>query len=110
MKKSQIGRILKNAKQLIDSESKWTRSAYARDVNDDIIDSSDEKACSWCISGSINKSLGDMKHSKYVDEIYFLLLGTRDERKLTNFNDDNDTTYADVINLLDKGIESANSL
>lgn len=107
-----LSEIFTKAREILDSPEKWTRGVFARDLSGR--PTTIEEGCSFCVLGAVLSAKGIRDSSDGL--IYETEAGLLRKviRKLKNrpifvdeYNDDPDTTYEDVIILLDAAIELA---
>ena len=99
------------------SEEKWIKGSMAENKSHKIVGIHSEKAICWCLEGAIqkaavetriiNESLDDDNKDEYAkisDEIFMLLEPKLKEFDfLTEFNDNEETTFNDIIETLNYG-------
>jgi hypothetical protein len=79
-----VAKVLNDAADLIEPEGRWTRGAYARDVNGEIAIPVSPQACSWCAMGAIRHVAPDER--LYALPVLRRYLGDEDI-DLTRWND-----------------------
>lgn len=81
--------------ELIDSESKWTQSAFARNRHGMRLSFSDDRASCWCLAGGIFKC-----YTHPADQIEKVLnrLGLKNVNQLYDWNDN--ASYSEVQALI----------
>ena len=94
---------IKKVRDVLSDESKWTQGRYAVDKDNVFIATTHSAACKWCLTGAIWRVARDMKEQ---NEIVDYLKHKINYRRLSEFNDAEDTKYQDIVNLLDTAIES----
>ena len=95
--------VLRSAKELISTPERWTRGEMARDEAGRCVSHSDDAAVSWCIEGAIWRSV---KHEESrFNALQALSRELPVELRWPHvFNDYDDTTHADVMELFDRTI------
>jgi len=122
-KKSQIlNEVLQGSLDLFKDPNAWHQNdAFAMDANGKHVSASSEDACSWCLAGGINRILEKVLSDRYEDYddpfiknyIMHKITGVLHEMNssylkslwstpLIEFNECGETTYDDVISLLEK--------
>lgn len=87
------------AYELLDSPEKWTKGVMAKNLFGITVDPLDSSSTCWCVSGAIKKCYdGDNEALWTVARLI------KDEIKMdiTFWNDNPETAYCDVIELLKK--------
>jgi hypothetical protein len=51
--------LLRKAAELIADPDRWTTGYYAVDANGDMVSPNNKKACKWCASGAMFKTMTD---------------------------------------------------
>lgn len=90
-------------KELLSDESKWTRSAYARDSMGHSIPSTDPDAKCWCLQGAINFCYQGKLHQQKEEAM--IKLGEVIQQQyctpsIFHFND-RKATFEDIKKVLD---------
>ena len=105
--------ILVKARSLIGNEECWVKGSLAEDHHGEEMYPTNPYACRWCLEGAIIKA-ADLDGYEVKDNIptpleitVRVLHGTGFIGFLDDFNDAEDTTHKDVLDLLDKAIEAA---
>ena len=90
------------AYELLDSASKWTQKAFARDRVGEPVTVGDKRAVQWCIVGAVNLCYPDFSEwSKKTDKLRYELYSKMEiDRSLSSWNDDGERTYEEVYELL----------
>ena len=114
--------VLKETKALLSDPSSWNKTYFAVDFKGRSVNTTDESACRWCLAGaifhvadvSLDSTLDDKKlvcdtidHIEKLDDITNIdqdALGHNEP--IVYFNDKDDTTHENVIDILDKAIQS----
>lgn len=85
----------------------WTQVSYARDKKDNSVSPLDPKACKWCLVGALRKaSSEDPTYMRRLDRlkvsanVHRSLKDFINYGSLTNWNDEDGRTQAEVISLL----------
>lgn len=95
--------ILVAARELLSDEKRWTKEYYARDAAGEGVNPSSKRAVCWCLVGAMRKSpIGKLHQEVGLDLIHSVVDG-----HIAGFNDDPNTTHADVLRVLDAAIEKA---
>jgi hypothetical protein len=92
---------LRSALGLIDSEDKWARNAHAKLEDGSICPWWNWKAKQFSIYGAIRRCCNLTGEFTYVCSVITAMIFT----DLVSWNDDPDTTYEMVINVLDSSID-----
>lgn len=97
--------VLKKSRRLISAPQNWTKGVYARDANGKEASATSPSAKSFCIIGAINKvvergTVNAAAHNALINA----MPGTYPT--ITQFNDAEETTHADIIAVIDAAIES----
>lgn len=99
-------RIINRAIELVSNPKKWTKKTYARNYLDQSVAPMSPEAVCFCLYGAIERSIGELAlpgviHSRVtstvLDFVYSQITG-----KITNFNDFETTTHADILAVLNK--------
>ena len=97
--------ILKAARALIDTPEKWTRGLNARDAHGQDVRPNSLEAVCFCARGAIIRSAGFEHIDAYELLQNALPIGGNDF--VPAYNDNPDTTHADIMALFDRAIELA---
>ena len=94
---------LKAVRALLDKPEKWTQGAYAKTRSGIYVASSSPNACKWCLSGAINRATqAAPKPVLLATRLQSILIDKVGRAKsVCGWNDKDERTYEDVINLLD---------
>ena len=94
---------LKEVRVFLSDKNKWTKEVQAKDKKGNAVAFDSNKAQSWCLLGAIYKSCNGSSAliANQATEVLSNALGGAIHR----FNDDSETTHADVLNFLDNVIE-----
>ena len=98
--------VLENARKLIESPDRWTRKAFARSKIGIECWSGDPDAVSWCVQGAINEAgrrLGTGMGDSYFEAMPRLQKAAGCWM-LDIWNDNAETTHADILEAFDKAI------
>ena len=98
-------RLLENLEKIrgvLSDESKWTKEVYARDEDNIAVSFMSGDACSWCLMGAIYKTISTIKERNDVINCLSGFLLESHSIDIIKYNDE--TSYEDVTNLLDKAI------
>ena len=96
--------ILTETKKILNDESKWTTGAFARNINNEIVDIRNEQSVKFCLLGAILKAKSSL--GPFLPPIIRKLIKnkTQDEQiTITEYNDA--STYQQVIELLNEAIQ-----
>ena len=125
---------LKRARNLLDKPENWTGDIYARKSSGVPTRINSPDACRWCLTGALikvsDKNNGNEDDIELIDAICDMDDGFKDATKIlycalghkyenfcsqsvmssfvSNFNDADDTTHLDIIDLLDTAIDNIN--
>lgn len=50
-----MNKIVQQFLEVLSSEDKWTKGAFARDINDHSIPAVSQEAVKWCLTGALSK-------------------------------------------------------
>ena len=106
-------KTLEDTRSILDSSYTWVKGCESKNIFGEMCHSDDVFASRWCLSGAIAKAT-DYKENgfeykntvKYLKAVLHVSGMTCIESGIWGFNDAEHTTYDDVINILDKSIES----
>lgn len=99
-------KVLVAARELLSDEKRWTRYDLAHDVDGVEIGPRSENAVCWCVMGAVHKfSPGVAPGVGGALNLVHNAVGG----PIPEFNDDPETTHADVLRVLDVAIEKAQS-
>lgn len=101
---------LQAARELIADEAKWTKGHYARNKFGKLRRSSASDAVCFCVQGACHLDV-DMEEDLVCALWYGLPKTARTATlppsdNIIYYNDDRDTTHADILALLDRAIEA----
>lgn len=121
--------LLRDVRDTLDDPVFWTQDAAARDERCHTVESTDPKACSWCLGGALERAARtraasgvpqgrmDLAHSNAQDRLAEAIRNTtpwgREESKgvcllasrwIIRFNDRETTTFEDVAGVIRKAI------
>ncbi len=99
---TKVGNLLRASKALISDPSKWIKGAYV-----------DDYGC-MCAQGALNEAYISSKYGHEIayEASLFLKAGVqkvRTYRLVTSYNDDPETTHADIMNLFDDAAAMADA-
>lgn len=99
--------ILEEADRILADESRWTRQVGARAADNSMTVPEDANACKWCLFGAIlracvNLRMLDVRERSLARQTVSRIAGRRDSL----YNDDPETTFADIKRVLRRGIDS----
>ena len=86
--------------EILSSPDKWTKGAYARTKTDTIVGVLDEEACKFCLDGALLRCGLDWDIKTSLEQAILELFPTKSEG-IISFNDHPDTTYEDVLEVLE---------
>lgn len=96
-------------RELLSEESRWAKTFFAFTAEGEPVYSNDKKAVCWCLSGAINKSApGEVNYGsrqKVGDMIEARVPKHETKNPLIAFNDNANTTHAQVLEMLDSVIK-----
>ena len=105
--------ILVKARELISDEDRWIKYEFALDKDANVTSPYGNEAYMWCLAGSINAASARIGVSVYeAIKARKMLLKMPDLNGFPTFNqwnDRNDRTHDEVIDLLDRAISSTTS-
>ena len=124
MDKLFIKKILLKVMTILDSPTKWIKGSMARDADYERISAVSSLATCWCLDGAVYKAMHDIgivpnlvhlqwndpafhkanNHFNAVTE-YLRPYHPSNFNSYVGFNDDANTTYEDVIRLLQQAID-----
>lgn len=90
------------AHELLADPKRWTKWAYARDVNGNGVKPESDDAVCWCIKGAIIKCYGGSfaQYGKQRNKVVDKLEELYDILQIHEFNDCIGTTHEQVVSLL----------
>lgn len=94
-------------KELLSSADRWCKGHYAIDVNDEPVSYYHPEAVKFCLSGALEKCyspLGDDYHAafdKLGKAVSTYTDGKFDDLDFESFNDDLETRFGDIRNVLE---------
>lgn len=98
--------ILIEAKNKISDPKKWTKRAYARDVDGSHVGAGEPEAVCWCSVGAIDAVLWQQDdESGAFNKAFAVLLAQTSENCIIKMNDQ--SSHADVMAAFDAAIEAA---
>lgn len=93
--------VLIEVRKLISKPENWTKHVAARDLDFEKVPSSSPRACRWCIIGAVYKVVNnDLLARIRITDILGRVLGGH----VDAWNDADETTHQDVLDLFDKTI------
>ena len=99
---------LRAARALIDAPEKWTRGFYARDTHGVLVYPTSRDAVCFCIQGALRRVVASDGFTRLTEDaenaISRALLRSNWEMNPPDFNDDPETTHADVLAAFDCAI------
>ena len=104
--------VLMCVKNLLDSPDKWIKTFEALDDKGRGTHPKSQEACKWCLDGAVNASSADSV--TYITTMRILDRCLDDNNSVSeliaggeavSYNDLPETTYIDIISLVDKAIE-----
>lgn len=109
--------VLEKMKDLLQDEDHWTKGSYARrskDPNEQGVEIENPEATCWCLEGAYWKIKAGIDQASWsvAEQEYQLVWNCIEEklgqnRGMISFNDDDRTTHADVIGVLECAITKA---
>ena len=110
---TQIKEVLSRALSIITNPDNWTKEAYARNENDEMVLPENPKAVKYCLLGAIRKSAEELYPTEYSlittnAEVEITKVLTKHMHNPTSvgcFNDHEETTHEDVIYVIQTAIE-----
>lgn len=84
---------------LLNRKSKWTKSAFARDIDGKVVKHNSPEAVCWCLSGAVDKCYPDSAKNTEVRKAIHKELG---HCGMMFWNDNLKTTYTQVRTLVRK--------
>lgn len=101
----EIAEILRKAKALIDAPEKWTKGAFARDRSGGSVPIAGDEACAFCAAGAIYSVIDKFNAAEFdLEDRAASAIGQAVGGSIAGFNDDEDTTHADVMAAFDRAI------
>jgi hypothetical protein len=104
---TEVARVLREARALIDKPEKWCQEVDALTADGDECDARRPEAKCRCISGAI-AAVSDPKSSAPTDAAWSLLWNAVDGNPV-DWNDAKGRTHADILAAMDRAIASAES-
>jgi hypothetical protein len=92
--------VLVRARERLSRPENWIKGGYAKDLGGNSVCSDSYSAVCWCIFGAI----GEDTFEGNEEVIHHTLKTLTPAYSVLDFNDDPNTTYEDVIRVLDKAI------
>lgn len=92
--------ILKAARALLTPPEAWAKNDFAFDSSGNLLAPSNKYAVSWCATGACIRAGGKLAAIAAARELSRQLGG----REVFDFNDRDETTHADVLQLFDDTI------
>lgn len=87
-----------NVKELLNKRERWTRGAFARDIEGIRCEPEDQKAQSFCLYGALQKCYPIFEERRILlIEVRALINGS-----IIEWNDDVTRTYEDVISICER--------
>ena len=120
MKNQREIKALDRALQILNKKSKWTKNAGARNQYQIPTNELSPKATCWCLDGAIRKALEEQEltrpkwRNSYYKIITALLItlgivpSLNTTQDYMDYNDNETTTYHNIINLIKKAKEYLN--
>lgn len=93
--------VLERTKEILSKPSMFTKKALARNSVGEHVRPASESAVCWCLHGALEKAAIDSDGYWGAASCVMLVLGGYG---IASFNDNETTSYNDVINVLDKSI------
>lgn len=98
--------LLRKARALLEMQNHWTKRAFALNAEGYVTDPTGNDAVCWCSVGAIRRVAGGA-HRTAVIESTNALTACLSGRYISEFNDDPNTTHADVLAMFDRAIARA---
>lgn len=99
----QLAADLRAARAVIEKPEAWTKFEFARDARGEPASVESSDAVCFCASGAVIRTVPGDRRGVVVDTLkHASPLGA-----IANFNDDNLTAHADILNLFDRAIAAA---
>lgn len=112
MPNKQLVEDLKAARAVIETPDKWAKGYYAYDAKGNWTDADNPEACKFCGIGAVQKvtdgEWGD--RARVVEKFLTEVIRSDTFLYFPKFNDDPDTTHADVLAAFDRAIAAAEAL
>lgn len=96
--------VLVAARELVSVPERWTRGAFARDENGDRC--STVSGVRFCVHGAIKHFAQSVFVSDQVASVFAIANGVANDR-ISDFNDDPETTHPDIVAVFDRAIAAA---
>lgn len=94
---------LQALRKILERPESWCQGSFAQDENGKTVDSTNKRACKYCLAGGIRSlQLNDVEFLEIRNELSIHLMNT----SLVDWNDDTSRKHTEVLELLDKAIES----
>lgn len=119
---SDVTELLKQVKELLACEERWTKFAGAKSADGHPVMSTAPFAARWCLLGALDKCSGkntgtwEKTVNLLTDKLPTRFGGDPDQSRLnvivdtiSGFNDDTKITHADLLSFLDKVIAESES-
>lgn len=110
---------LRELRKLLEDPRRWTKGTFARNIEGFEVSASNPDAVCWCLEGAIAKIVGDEIAASDEGSIFYtplfnviaacLSTAEIEGSGIAGFNDAEDTTHQDVLNLLDGALEYVES-
>ena len=86
---------------ILTDESKWTRGVFARNENDDPVDSLSKEAVKFCLIGAANRACYESNSSdvRSIDRLHQIVV-KRGYTSVSMFNDASDVTFSDILEVI----------
>lgn len=82
--------------ELLAIPDRWTKGAYARDINGAIVDCQSGHAACWCLDGAVHRCYPSLTEKANMLD----LLDTAIGHQATTWNDAPERTHAEVLELV----------
>lgn len=117
-KAMKVTELLINSRKAFTGPDKWTRGEYARNFDGEKVSEFSPEACQFCIVGMLWNQSGflegpeeeDVEKSSLVNEaceVISKVIGGK--KSISKWQDDQETSFKDVIEVLDKSIVQSRS-
>lgn len=97
---------LKAVRELLSQSKHWTQNWYAKDAKGFACAPSDNDAICWCLVGALERIVGDGDHANPLLRWLRMELPAG-EMSVSKWNDKRGRTHAEVLDLLDRVIATA---
>ena len=99
--------LLREARKLLEDPSHWTKGAFAKAAAGCAIASTSDNAVCWCAIGALRRFDRGGYSAAYSNAVFVLQCCVSGSGGVAEFNDDPNTTHADVLAMFDRAIARA---